>query len=190
MISVDGDTSTNDTVLVLANGLAGNAPITAEGRDYELFLAALKAVCEKLAKEMAADGEGASKLVESVVTGADTKDNARILAKSVVCSSLTKAAMYGCDANWGRVLCALGYSGASFDSEKVSLYFEDGLTGDRMLIYENGKAADYSEDDATKILKSTHVKVISDMHMGSEEARAFGCDLTHKYVDINADYRS
>ncbi len=190
MISVDGDTSTNDTVLVLANGLAGNAPITAEGRDYELFLAALKAVCEKLAKEMAADGEGASKLVESVVTGADTKDNARILAKSVVCSSLTKAAMYGCDANWGRVLCALGYSGASFDPENVSLYFEDGLTGDRMLIYENGKAADYSEDDATKILKSTHVKVISDMHMGSEEARAFGCDLTHKYVDINADYRS
>ncbi len=191
MISVDGDTSTNDTILVLANGEAGNPVINdGAGKDYGAFLQALSTVCEFLAKSMAADGEGATKLVECAVQGADSKENARALAKSVVCSSLTKAAMYGCDANWGRILCAMGYSGVKFEPEKVKLSFRDELTGKTILIYENGKGAQYSEEEATELLKSTHVKVLADMDMGNEQATAYGCDLTHEYVDINADYRS
>ena len=188
MISVDGDTSTNDTFLVLANGLAGNAPITEENEDYKKFHAVLKAVCTHLAMEMAGDGEGATKLIESRVLHADTDANARILAKAVITSSLTKAAVYGNDANWGRVLCALGYSGASFDPENVDLYFAG---GDRkILIFTKGSAADYSEEEATQILKGEKVEIISDMHMGEASAVAWGCDLTHEYVSINADYRS
>ena len=188
MISVDGDTSTNDTFLVLANGLAGNAPITEENEDYKKFHAVLKDVCTHLAMEMAGDGEGATKLIESRVLHADTDANARILAKAVITSSLTKAAVYGNDANWGRVLCALGYSGASFDPENVDLYFAG---GDRkILIFTKGSAADYSEEEATQILKGEKVEIISDMHMGEASAVAWGCDLTHEYVSINADYRS
>lgn len=188
MISVDGDTSTNDTLLVFANGMAGNTEIVNEDGDYNKFYEALYAVCLHLAKEMAADGEGATKLIESVVLNADTKDNARTLAKSVVCSSLTKAAMYGCDANWGRELCALGYSGVEFDPSKVEMYFE--AEGKKMLIFTNGAGTDYSEEEASELLSKDHVIIISDMHMGTECATAFGCDLTYDYVKINADYRS
>ena len=188
MISVDGDTSTNDTLLLLANGLAGNAEITEENEDYKEFRDTLFEVCLHLAKEMAADGEGATKLVECRVYNADTKEHARIWAKSVVCSSLTKAAMYGCDANWGRELCALGYAGLDFDPEKVELYFES--EGHKLLIYTDGMGSGYSEEEASEILKADHVKVLFDMHMGDEEATAYGCDLTYDYVKINADYRS
>lgn len=188
MISVDGDTSTNDTLLVLANGMAGNTQIVTEGSDYDRFYEALSAVCTFLAKEMAADGEGATKLIESVVEGADTKEHARILAKSVVCSSLTKAAMYGCDANWGRELCALGYSGVQFDPTKVEMYFQGG--GRTMLIFKDGAGVDYSEEEASKLLANDYVQIISKMNMGTESATAWGCDLTYDYVKINADYRS
>ena len=188
MISVDGDTSTNDTLLVLANGMAGNDEITAEGADYEKLYEGLNAVCTTLAKEMAADGEGATKLMESIVLGADTKENARILAKSVVCSSLTKAAMYGCDANWGRELCALGYSGVQFDPMKVEMSFKSG--DQEILIFKDGAGVDYSEEEASKLLENDHVQIISKMNMGTESATAWGCDLTYDYVKINADYRS
>lgn len=188
MISVDGDTSTNDTLLVLANGMAGNTEISAAGADYDAFYEALKEVCVHLAKEMAADGEGATKLVESIVEGADTKEHARILAKSVICSSLTKAAMYGCDANWGRELCALGYSGVQFDPMKVELSFKSGDT--TMLIFKDGAGVDYSEEEASELLSNDHVQIISKMNMGNESATAWGCDLTYDYVKINADYRS
>jgi glutamate N-acetyltransferase/amino-acid N-acetyltransferase len=190
MISVDGDTSTNDTILVLANSEAGNEPITGIGEDYDLFYEALFDVCRELAKGMAKDGEGATKLVESIVEGADSVENARTLAKSVVCSSLTKAAMYGCDANWGRILCALGYSGVSFDPGKVELLFRDPEDGRQMRIYENGSGCDYSEKEATALLSKEHVQIISRMNMGDKNATAYGCDLTHEYVNINADYRS
>ena len=188
MISVDGDTSTNDTLLVLANGMAGNDEITAEGADYEKLYEGLNAVCTTLAKEMAADGEGATKLMESIVLGADTKENARILAKSVVCSSLTKAAMYGCDANWGRELCALGYSSVQFDPMKVEMSFKSG--DQEILIFKDGAGVDYSEEEASKLLENDHVQIISKMNMGTESATAWGCDLTYDYVKINADYRS
>ena len=188
MISVDGDTSTNDTLLVLANGMAGNNEIIAEGEDYDKLYEALNAVCVALAKEMAADGEGATKLMESIVLGADTKEKARILAKSVVCSSLTKAAMYGCDANWGRELCALGYSGVQFDPMKVEMSFQSG--DQKILIFKDGAGVDYSEEEASKLLENDHVQIISKMNMGTESATAWGCDLTYDYVKINADYRS
>ena len=193
MISVDGDTSTNDTVLVLSNGLAGNEAIADErSEDYAHFLEVLKAVCTDLAKMQAGDGEGATKLVEARVVHADTKEHAKILAKSVICSNLTKAAMYGNDANWGRILCALGYAGVPFDPERVDLRFEgdaeDG--GKSILIYTNGAAAPYSEEEATKLLSGKEVHLVADMHMGEAEATAWGCDLTYDYVKINADYRS
>ncbi len=188
MISVDGDTSTNDTLLVLANGLAGNPKISEKGSDYAVFYEALYTVCKMLAMEMAGDGEGATKLIESVVVNMDSKANAKILAKSVITSSLTKAAMYGRDANWGRVLCALGYAGVLFDPNHVDLWFESG--DQKMLIFTNGSAAQYSEEEATKLLSNEKVRIISDMHMGKEGAVAWGCDLTYDYVKINADYRS
>lgn len=189
MISVDGDTSTNDTCLVLANGLAGNAKITsAEDPGYADLYEALQAVCTDLAKMQAGDGEGATKLVEASVIHMDTKENAKILAKSVICSNLTKAAMFGNDANWGRILCALGYAGVSFDPEKVDLFFEK--DGEQMLIYTNGAAADYSEEMATKFLSGKSVRIVADMHEGEAQATAWGCDLTYDYVKINADYRS
>ncbi len=188
MISVDGDTSTNDTLLILANGLAGNEEITGQGDDYNVFCEALHFVTTYLAKKMAGDGEGATALFETKVIGAATKEDARTLAKSVICSSLTKAAIFGHDANWGRILCALGYSGAQFDPENVDLYFQS-ISG-RMHIYGNGVACDYSEEEATKILSDPEVTVLVDMHMGEEEATAWGCDLSYDYVKINADYRS
>lgn len=188
MISVDGDTSTNDTCLVLANGLAGNEEITVKGEAYDKFLEALNYVNTYLARTMAGDGEGATALFETVVYNADTKQNARTLAKSVICSSLTKAAIYGHDANWGRILCALGYSGVQFDPENVTLYFES--KAGKLKIYENGLDVGYSEEEATKILSEPEVTVLVDMHMGSETATAWGCDLTYDYVKINADYRS
>ena len=188
MISVDGDMSTNDTLLVLANGLAGNEEIREENEDYKAFQEALFFICRTLAMEMAGDGEGATKLIESQVLHADTRDNARILAKAVIQSNLTKAAIFGRDANWGRVLCALGYSGVNFDPENVDLYFEAG--GKKMLIFTKGSAADYSEEEAAELLGNQKVVILSDMHMGEESATAWGCDLTYDYVKINADYRS
>ena len=188
MISVDGDTSTNDTCLLLANGMAGNAEITEKNADYEAFVKALNFVNEYLAKQMAGDGEGATALFEVKVVGAETKEQAKVLSKSVITSSLTKAAIYGHDANWGRILCAMGYSGANFDPEKVDLFFES--AAGKMQIIENGVAVDYSEEEATKILSESHVTAIADIKMGDAEATAWGCDLTYDYVKINADYRS
>ena len=188
MVSVDGDTSTNDTLLVLANGLADNEEIVAEGPDYDAFCAALNAVNTYMSKKMAGDGEGATALFMTKVVGADTKGNARTLAKSVICSSLTKAAIFGHDANWGRILCALGYSGVQFDPENVDLYFE-GKSG-KIHIFGNGIAEDYSEEEASAILAEEEVTALVDMHMGDAEATAYGCDLSYDYVKINADYRS
>ena len=189
MISVDGDTSTNDTLLVLANGLAGNAPIADENSaDYAAFYEALRTVCRELAMKMAGDGEGCTRLIETRVIHADNLKNARILAKSVITSSLTKAAVFGKDANWGRILCALGYSGVMFDPDKCDLYFGEGE--DKILIFTNGSAADYSEKKATELLSGEKVVITADMNMGKAEATAWGCDLTYDYVKINADYRS
>jgi len=188
MISVDGDTSTNDTVLLLANGMAGNPEITEKNEDYETFKKALNYVNETLAKKMAGDGEGCTALFEVTIVGAESKEQAKILAKSVITSSLTKAAIFGHDANWGRILCAMGYSGAIFDPEKVDLFFQS--AAGKMQIIENGVAVDYSEEQATKILSEPEVTAIADVKMGDATASAWGCDLTFDYVKINADYRS
>lgn len=188
MISVDGDTSTNDTLLVLANGEAGNAEITEKNEDYQIFAEALHFVNEALAKKIAGDGEGATALFEAKVIHADTLENARTLAKSVITSSLTKAAIFGHDANWGRILCALGYSGVQFEPEKIELYLES--SAGKILIFKDGTAADYSEEEAGRILSSSEVTALVDMKMGDAEATAWGCDLTYDYVKINADYRS
>ena len=188
MISVDGDMSTNDTLLVLANGEAKNSIIDAEGADYDAFKEALAYVCTEMAQMLAGDGEGATALFETHIVHAASKEEARTLAKSVISSSLTKAAIFGHDANWGRILCALGYSGASFDPDNVDLYIEGGDDG--MLLFSRGKASNYSEEEATKVLSSKKVTVTADMHMGNYEATAWGCDLTYDYVKINADYRS
>lgn len=188
MISVDGDTSTNDTVLLLANGMAENTKITEKNEAYQKFVEALNYVNTTLAKKMAGDGEGATALFETQVINADTKENAKILAKSVICSSLTKAAIYGHDANWGRILCALGYSGVQFDPEAIELFFQS--KSGKIQIYKDGVATDYSEEEATKILSDEEVTVLVDMKMGNAGATAWGCDLTYDYVKINADYRS
>ena len=188
LVSVDGDTSTNDTVLLLANGQAGNPEITEKNADYEEFKKALNYVNTTLAKKIAGDGEGATALFEVKVIGAATKAEAVTLSKSVVTSSLTKAAIYGHDANWGRILCALGYSGVQFDPEKVDLYFES--KAGKIKIIENGVSTGYSEEEATKILSEDAVTAIADMKMGEASATAWGCDLTYDYVKINADYRS
>lgn len=188
MISVDGDTSTNDTALVLASGLAGNPLITEENEDYCAFLEALRCVNETLAKKMAADGEGATALFEVKILGAKDKAQAVTLAKSVITSNLTKAAIFGHDANWGRILCAMGYSGAQFDPEQVDLFFES--AAGKLQIIENGVAVDYSEEEATKILSEKEVTAIADIKQGEASATAWGCDLTYDYVKINADYRS
>ena len=188
MISVDGDTSTNDTLLVLANGQAGNEEICGEGADYDAFCQALDFITVYLARKMAGDGEGATCLFEAKVVGADTKDHARTLAKSVICSSLSKAAIYGHDCNFGRFLCALGYSGVRFDPDKVDLWFES--EAGKAVVYSQGSPAAYSEEEATKILSAPEVTVVADMHMGNAQATAWGCDLSYDYVKINADYRS
>lgn len=188
MISVDGDTSTNDTLLVLANGQAGNEEICGEGADYDAFCRALDFITVYLARKMAGDGEGATCLFEAKVMGADTKEHARTLAKSVICSSLSKAAIYGHDCNFGRFLCALGYSGVSFDPDKVDLWFES--EAGKAVVYSQGSPVAYSEEEATKILSAPEVTVAADMHMGDAQATAWGCDLSYDYVKINADYRS
>ena len=188
MISVYGDTSTNDTLLVLANGMAENPEITEENEDYKAFAKALNTVNTWLAKKMAGDGEGATALFEVKIVGAESKEQAVILSKSVVTSSLVKAAIYGHDANWGRILCAMGYSGAQFDPEKVDLFFES--AAGKLQIIENGVAVNYSEEEATKILSEPEVTAIADVKMGDATATAWGCDLTYDYVKINADYRS
>ena len=188
MISVDGDTSTNDTAILLANGLAGNQEITYASPEYETFKEALHMVNETLAKKMAGDGEGATALFEVKVVGAESIKQAKTLAKSVVCSNLTKAAIAGHDANWGRILCAMGYSGVQFDPEKVDLFFES--KAGKLQIIENGVATDYSEEVATKILSEPEITATADIKMCDYSATAWGCDLTHEYININADYRS
>lgn len=188
MISVDGDTSTNDTVLLLANGLAGNPIISEKNEAYDIFSQALHYVMEELAKMIAGDGEGCTCLFEVEVKNASDKDSARMLAKSVITSSLTKAAIFGHDSNWGRIICALGYSGAHFDPHLVDITLKSD-TG-ILNIVKDGVSTDYSEDFATEILSQPHVIAICDMHNGTESATAWGCDLTYEYVKINGDYRS
>lgn len=188
MISVDGDTSTNDTVLLLANGMAGNDEIQYGTEDYRIFKEALHTINEYLAKKIAGDGEGATALFEAKVVGAESKEQAKVLAKSIVCSNLTKTAIAGHDANWGRILCAMGYSGAQFDPEKVDLFFES--AAGKIQIVKDGTAVDYSEEEATRILSEPEVTATADVKMGDAQAAAWGCDLTHGYIEINADYRS
>lgn len=188
MISVDRDTSTNDSLIVLANGKSENRQITKKNEDYDTFCEALAMVTHTLAKMMAGDGEGATKLFETTIINAKTQNDAITLAKSVITSNLVKTAVYGSDANWGRIICALGYSGVTFDPDIVDLYIES--EGKRLKLMENGMAADYSEEEATKILSSSHVTAIADMKDGKETATAWGCDLTYDYVKINGDYRS
>ncbi len=188
MVSVDGDTSTNDTVLLLASGLAGNDEIREKNEDYNKFKQALTEVSIILSKKIAGDGEGATALFEVKAVHAATKEDAVALSKSVVTSSLTKAAIYGHDANWGRILCAMGYSGVWFEPEQVDIYFES--QAGKIQIVENGVATDYSEEEATRILSEPEVTAVLDVKMGSASATAWGCDLTYDYVKINADYRS
>lgn len=188
MVSVDGDTSTNDTVLIMANGLAGNAPINEENEDYNTFVNVLYEVNKYLAKQIASDGEGATRLFEVNVVGAPDEKTAKILAKSIVTSNLTKCAVYGKDANWGRILCAMGYSGADFDPYKVDIVISS-ANGSIKLV-ENGKATAFDEELATAILSPETVIATADIKLGDASATAWGCDLTYDYVKINADYRS
>ena len=188
MITVDGDTSTNDTLLLLANGKAGNKRILSENEDYQTFKHALYEICEYLAKQMAGDGEGATHLFECKVDNAKTKEDARTLARSVVGSNLSKAAIYGKDANFGRFLCAMGYSGAQFDQNDVQLYFES--KSGRMLVFDMGEPVAFDEAKAVEIMSEEAVTIYINMNEGSETATAWGCDLTYDYVKINADYRS
>ncbi len=188
MISVDRDTSTNDSLLVLANGMAGNKEITEKNADYEIFCKALNIVTTELAKKMAADGEGATKLFEVQVVGAKTEEDAILLSKSIITSSLVKTAVYGSDANWGRILCAMGYAGVDFNPDMVDLYVES--TDGNLKLVENGMATDYSEEFATQILSAKEVTARADLKAGKASATAWGCDLSYDYVKINADYRS
>ena len=188
MITVDGDTSTNDSLILMANGLAGNDKITAKDADYKSFKEALFFVCRFLARKIASDGEGATKLFEAKVVNAKSKEDARTLSRAIVGSNLSKAAIYGCDANFGRFLCAMGYSGAQFDQNDVELFFES--RAGRLQVFDRGTPIDFDEDFAVKIMKEDEVTVFVDMHEGEAEAAAWGCDLTYDYVKINADYRS
>ncbi len=187
-ISVDGDTSTNDTCCVLANGLAGNETITAKGPDYDAFLEALRALCTALAKKMAADGEGAKHLITCTVSGAADEAAAETVAKSVISSTLTKAAIFGADANWGRVLCAMGYSGAAFDPEKVDVHFAS-AAGD-IAVCEKGRGLDFDEALAKKILTEHDVEIRITMGEGNATCTCWGCDITYDYIKINGDYRT
>lgn len=188
MITVDGDTSTNDTLLLMANGLAGNEIITSKGEAYQTFVDALFYVCEFLAKKMAGDGEGASKLFEARVVNAKSKEDARTLSRAIVASNLSKAAIYGCDANFGRFLCAMGYSGAQFDQNDVELFFES--RAGRLQVFDRGTPIVFDEEKAAEILGAEEVTIFVDMHEGDAAATVWGCDLTYDYVKINADYRS
>ncbi|MBQ5764990.1 MAG: bifunctional glutamate N-acetyltransferase/amino-acid acetyltransferase ArgJ [Clostridia bacterium] len=188
MLSVDGDTSTNDTVAVLASGLCGNDRIETINDDYKTFVKALAAICEKLVKLMAKDGEGATKLVECFVSGAKEKSTAKAAAKAVICSSLVKAAMFGADANWGRILCAIGYAGVDIDVNKVDVYFKS--AGGEILVCKNGAGVEFSEELAKEILVKDEVYIIVNLNDGEFSATAYGCDLTYDYVKINGDYRT
>ena len=188
MLSIDGDTSTNDMVTVLANGLADNPEITEDSEDFKTFMQALNTVTVHLCRTIAGDGEGATKLLECQVTGADTLDTARTVAKSVVCSSLLKAAMFGADANWGRVLCAIGYSGAKVDVTRVSVSFRS--PKGTVAVCENGAGIPISEEQAKEILLERDIEILVGLGDGSYDATAWGCDLTYDYVKINGDYRT
>ena len=188
MVSVDGDTSTNDMVTVLANGMAGNTPIKADDKNFEIFMKALNTVTVYLCQEIAADGEGATKLLECKVDGATDLETAKTVAKSVICSSLLKAAMFGADANWGRVLCAIGYSGANVDVDKVDVSFKS-VKGE-IEVCKNGAGVDFSEEKAKKILLEDRIEILISLNSGDENATAWGCDLTYDYVKINGDYRT
>ena len=188
MVSVDGDTSTNDMVSVLANGMAENAEITSEGEDFDAFCEALAAVTKYLCRKIAGDGEGATKLLECRVDGAKDETTAKIVAKSVICSSLFKAAMFGADANWGRVLCAIGYSGADVDVNKVDVSFRSAKG--EITVCVNGAGVEFSEEKAKEILLEKEIEVLISLHSGNGEAVAWGCDLTYDYVKINGDYRT
>ena len=188
MISIDGDTSTNDMVTVLANGMAENAEITAEGEDFDSFMKALNTVNVYLCRRIAGDGEGATKLIECTVTGADTLKTAKTVAKSVVCSSLTKAAMFGSDANWGRVLCAIGYSGAEVDVNKINVAFKSAKG--EIAVCKNGAGIPFSEEKAKEILLENEIEIAVSLNSGDYSSAAWGCDLTYDYVKINGDYRT
>ena len=188
MVSVDGDTSTNDMVTVLANGLAGNETITAEGEDFTTFMKALNTVTIALCRKIAGDGEGATKLLECKVTGAADLPNAKIVAKSVICSSLLKAAMFGADANWGRVLCAIGYSGAAVDVNKVDVSFRS--AAGRIDVCKNGAGIPFSEEIAKQVLLEKEIEILVELNSGDVSSTAWGCDLTYDYVKINGDYRT
>ena len=188
MLSIDGDTSTNDMVTVLANGMAGNAEITEEGEDFSVFMKALNTITVQLCRMIAGDGEGATKLLECIATGADSLETARICAKSVICSSLLKAAMFGADANWGRVLCAIGYSGAAVDVSKVGVSFRSAKG--TITVCENGAGVPFSEEIAKEILLENEIEILISLGDGPYGATAWGCDLTYDYVKINGDYRT
>ena len=188
MISIDGDTSTNDMVTVLANGMAENAEITAEGEDFKTFMKALNTVNVYLCRRIAGDGEGATKLIECKVTGADTLETAKTVAKSVICSSLTKAAMFGSDANWGRVLCAIGYSGADVNVNKIDVAFKS--QKGEIAVCKNGAGIPFSEEKAKEILLESEIEILVELNSGEYSSCAWGCDLTYDYVKINGDYRT
>ena len=188
MVSVDGDTSTNDMVTVLANGMADNSLISEEGADFEAFMAALNTVTVYLCRKIAGDGEGATKLLECIVTGAGDKQTAKTVAKSVICSSLLKAAMFGADANWGRVLCAIGYSGADVNVDKIDVAFRS--SQGTVCVCRNGAGISFSEEDAKNILLQKEIEILVELNSGTESATAWGCDLTYDYVKINGDYRT
>ncbi|MBO5358501.1 MAG: bifunctional ornithine acetyltransferase/N-acetylglutamate synthase [Clostridia bacterium] len=188
MVSVDGDTSTNDMVVVLANGMAENEEITADGAEFDVFMKALNTVCVNLCRKIAADGEGATKLLECKVIGAENLEIAKTVAKSVVCSALTKAAMFGADANWGRVLCAIGYSGAKVDVNKIDVCFKS--QKGEILVCENGAGVDFSEEKAKEILLEGEIEILVNLNSGNASSTAWGCDLTYDYVKINGDYRT
>jgi len=188
MLSIDGDTSTNDMVTVLANGMAGNSEITAEGEDFTAFMQALNTITVQLCRMIAGDGEGATKLLECIATGADTEEAAKIAAKSVICSSLLKAAMFGADANWGRVLCAIGYSGADVDVNKIGVSFHSAKG--TVAVCRNGAGVPFSEEVAKQVLLESEIEILISLGDGPFGAHAWGCDLTYDYVKINGDYRT
>ena len=188
MISIDGDTSTNDMVVVLANGMAGNEEIVAEGQDFDAFMQAINSVNVSLCRMIAGDGEGATKLLECAVTGAKTLKDAKTVAKSVICSSLLKAAMFGADANWGRVLCAIGYSGADVDVDKIDVAFKSNKGV--IQVCKGGAGVEFSEEKAKEILLEKEITIVVDLNDGEYASKAWGCDLTYDYVKINGDYRT
>jgi glutamate N-acetyltransferase/amino-acid N-acetyltransferase len=188
MVSVDGDTSTNDTLAIMASGLAGNAEITEKNEDYKVFVSGLTAAFKELAKKLAGDGEGATKLLICTVDGAKTKQDAVLVSKSIICSSLLKSAMFGADANWGRVLCAIGYSGADVDVKKVDVSFKSAKG--EILVCKDGAGVEFSEEKAKEILLEKEINILVSLNDGDGCAEAYGCDLTYDYVKINGDYRT